>query len=371
MLWFTNVLLTGGLLLSQSQLTYASIPAVHIDTQLAVNSRLANIHAVYRSSSIGPVTFTYGSCSAETEIDAHHTVARRISSEKPHRLVWVIPKDANSEDCLSVWDKYGRLLGRSVPQIFEDVLHPQGNIVKRRSNGTNERIVMTNETGFNIWGPWFDGVALLESKNGKHVDVEAAKGSEVAIVGAGMAGLMTYLVLKQAGLTNLTLIEGSNRLGGRVRTEYLSGGPKDYSYQEMGPMRLPQMTVINNTTYNLSDQAVVFQVIEEMNRLNEGIDADLRIDLIPFIQNSPNGFAYFQGTKLQNGLPPTQADLALNSSLGPPRIEYPDSVSALRQQINAALPGQDFLLNITENFWQAHADFLSTSYILWIYGCFS
>ena len=52
---------------------------------------------------------------------------------------------------------------------------------------------MTEENGFDVLGPWFDGVAHLTKTNITTVDEEAAKSKEIAIVGAGMSGLMTYL----------------------------------------------------------------------------------------------------------------------------------------------------------------------------------
>ena len=39
-------------------------------------------------------------------------------------------------------------------------------------------------------------------------------------------------------MTNLTIIEASQRLGGRVHTAYF-GDPSERQYQEMGPMRFP------------------------------------------------------------------------------------------------------------------------------------
>lgn len=116
---------------------------------------------------------------------------------------------------------------------------------------------MTNATGIDAWGPWFDGVELLKDKEISAFDANDAKSKDVAIVGAGMAGLMTYLVLSQAGLTNVRLIEASQRLGGRVHTEYLSGGPFDYSYQEMGPMRFPETVKYDNESYNITDHQMV------------------------------------------------------------------------------------------------------------------
>ena len=40
----------------------------------------------------------------------------------------------------------------------------------------------------------------------------------LGIIGAGMAGLGAYKLLKEAGFKNLTLIEGRSRIGGRVHT---------------------------------------------------------------------------------------------------------------------------------------------------------
>lgn len=116
---------------------------------------------------------------------------------------------------------------------------------------------MTNATGIDAWGPWFDGVELLRNKEIGAVDVAKAKSKDIAIIGAGMSGLMTYLVLHQAGFTNVKIIEASQRLGGRVHTEYLSGGPFDYSYQEMGPMRFPETIEYSNETYNITDHQMV------------------------------------------------------------------------------------------------------------------
>jgi monoamine oxidase len=57
-------------------------------------------------------------------------------------------------------------------------------------------------------------------------------------------------------------------------------------------------------------------------------------------------------------LPPTRAEVSADPSLGPPAVEYPNSVNELRGQLSAALPGRDFVVNMTQNLWQAHADFL-------------
>lgn len=173
---------------------------------------------------------------------------------------------------------------------------------------------MTNSTGIDTLGPWFDGVALLEGKNLSAIDIAEAKSKEIAIVGAGMAGLMTYLVLHQSGMENIKIIEASQRLGGRVHTEYLSGGPFDYSYQEMGPMRFPNTITVGNDTLNITDHQLVFQLAEEMNKLNNHA-SNWSVDFIPWYQSSSNGLYYYDGIKLDTGLPPTVSQVAGNSSL--------------------------------------------------------
>lgn len=357
----------SGLATATLASAHAATGPVRIEAQSAINSRAANLHIDY-DAPLEPgttVAFTYGPCNAASERDADHVVASRrsVGPKASHRLVWVLPKDlTESGGCVSAWDHDGQLLGRSEPMHVEEAIR---SARARRHLGRrqeDESIDMTPEEGFDVYGPWFDGVAALESKDSGHVDVEAAKSKEIAIVGAGMSGLMTYLVLSQAGFTNLTLLEASSRLGGRVHTEYLTGGPEDYSYQEMGPMRIPKTVMYGNTTYNISDQVLFFQLADELNRLNGGSGhADLAIKMIPFIQNDANALMYFNENKMENGLPPTVGDVSQNPSLGPTRPEVPESAVELAEQMNALQPGSDFLLEIATNMWSAHSHFISTS----------
>lgn len=220
-----------------SSASVSSYP-VRLETRSQLNSRAANIHVSLDKVVDDILSFTYGSCSGESPDDSHHIINRHAPSDTTDRLVWIIPEDTLSGGCLSAWSSQGTLLGRSEPQRLAsqrsrkrgtEEIHKR-SLRKKRDTDSNA-IPMTNASGIDAWGPWFDGVELLKSKNLSAVDVSAAKAKKVGIVGAGMSGLMTFLSLRQAGFENLEIIEAGERLGGRVHTVYLSGGPFNYSYQ--------------------------------------------------------------------------------------------------------------------------------------------
>ncbi|KAH8678464.1 L-amino-acid oxidase [Xylariales sp. PMI_506] len=327
----------------------SSLP-VKLETRSKLDSHLANIHLRFDQEVEGTVTYTYGSCSSVELRDAHHTVGRTTSSAADSRLVWVMPRDVEPDGCVSAWDEDGVLVGRSNAQ--ELALNKRS---RKRTTGPYS-VEMTYENGFETWGPWFDGVELLGSKNMSSVDVAAAKSKEVAIVGAGMSGLMTYLVLHQAGMENVQIIEAAQRLGGRVHTVYLSGGPFDYSYQEMGPMRFPKTITVGNSTLNITDHELVFQLAAEMNELN-GYNKNWSVDFIPWYQSNDNGLYYYNGIKLDDGLPPTLAQIAANSSLEVPTV-LSASTQALTDKIDSILGNDTFTALMAQNMHEAHKEFL-------------
>ncbi|KAK2039422.1 flavin-containing amine oxidoreductase [Colletotrichum somersetense] len=333
-----------------SALAAASGLPMKLETRSAVSSRVSNVHIGLEKPVNETVTFTYGSCRGVSLDDAHHTISKTEVRDS-QRLVWVLPEDASSEGCISAWGASGTLLGRSEPQTLH---HNWKRRVQKRS------IHMNNDTGIDTLGAWFEGVNLLKDKEPAVVDVDAAKSKHVAIVGAGMSGLMSYLVLSQAGMTNISIIEAGQRLGGRVHTEYLTGGPFDYSYQEMGPMRFPEHYVDpkTNTTYNITDHQLVFQLAAEMNELNNH-DKNLSVDFIPWIQSNMNGFSYKNGIKLANGLPPTLAQIAANSSLAVTAAND-ESTNALSEELDKYLPGSDFSVRMATNMFKAHREFLDS-----------
>ncbi|KAK4183690.1 hypothetical protein QBC35DRAFT_542611 [Podospora australis] len=191
------------------------------------------------------------------------------STDSSHdRLVWKIPEKTISGGCISGWcNKTGVLLWRSDEQHLDlDALAPHRRLGLTRRDSIANAVLMNNSTG-------------VDNPKCSSLDAAAAKRKNMAIVGAGMAGLMTYLCLTQQGLSNVNIIEAGDRLGGRVHTVYLSGGPFDYSYQEMGPMRVPITLTVANQTYKMSDHELVFQLVDELNRINND-SKDLNLDFI-------------------------------------------------------------------------------------------
>ncbi|KAK2616445.1 hypothetical protein QQS21_000687 [Conoideocrella luteorostrata] len=323
----------------------SSLP-IQLGVRSELTTRLANIHVQTSRQVNGPVTFSYGACTAQSQQDAHHVVSSTESGVRDSRLVWVIPEDAPSDGCISAWGEKGALVGRSKPQNL-------GQVIKKRDA---KPIAMTQANGFDALGQWFDGVKVLKQKEPGPVDVKAAKGKNIGIVGAGLSGLMTYLVLNQAGFTNVNMIEASNRLGGRVHTEYLTGGPDDYSYQELGAMRLPVDYVDpeSKKKYNISDTQLVFELIREMNKLNKD-SADFKIELIDWIESDDNGLQYFGGIRLPNGLPPTVKQVADDPDLSPD-AENDAETKATEKKLEDSLPGDEFLLQMAKSMYKAHRE---------------
>lgn len=283
---------------------------VNLHVKRAIDSGLANIHVAYDEPVRAEVAYTYGHCQAKTPGEAHHLVGRANDCNHD-RLLWKVPEDAPTGQCLSAWDSKQSLIGRSAPIMIA----PNGRTTRRRLRKRQEdfSITMDNTSGIDAEGPWFDGVALLQNKEISAVNAQEAKAKEIAIVGAGMAGLMTWLALNQSGMTNVSIIEAGQRLGGRVHTAYF-GDPSDRQYQEMGPMRFPLSITSSETneTLQIQDHRIVFDLADEVNRLN-GNNSNFTVNFIKWYQNSPNGLYYVNGSRFPNGSVPTLAQVRANS----------------------------------------------------------
>ncbi|CAG8453451.1 5144_t:CDS:2, partial [Gigaspora rosea] len=89
----------------------------------------------------------------------------------------------------------------------------------------------------------------------------------ICIIGAGTAGLLTALLLKEAGIKNVTILEYQDRVGGRVYTHYFTDDPNDDKrlYGEIGAMRLLYV----DGRPDLTQDQLVFDTIDYLNEYNK------------------------------------------------------------------------------------------------------
>ncbi|CAG8595243.1 19836_t:CDS:2, partial [Dentiscutata erythropus] len=121
----------------------------------------------------------------------------------------------------------------------------------------------------------------------------------ICIVGARMTGMFSSLLLKKAGINDITILEYQDRVGGRVHTQYFTDNPDDERrlYGELGAMRLPYI----KGRPDLSQQQIVFDTIDYINEYNKKDNPDREIKLILFIFSNPNALYYFNNKKAPSG----------------------------------------------------------------------
>ncbi|CEL10066.1 Putative L-amino acid oxidase [Aspergillus calidoustus] len=268
---------------------------------------LHNIHLDFLDDAFeGDLHILYGDCETTSITSHHHSLGTLFIKRdaRPERLVWITPSDAPHLHCLHAFSSStSSLVARSEPISIATAID------KRESYAIADYA--------DAMGPWFDGVAYMSAKTDPTVS-SSAKNSSIAIIGGGMSGLMTSLLLDSVGIHNWHIIESSQRVGGRIRTQYLNNtSPEEYQYQEMGPMRFPVSITYaeQNETLEIQDHKMVFQLADTLNRLNAEQNPELRVDFIPFIQNNPNTPASAGGGRLPNGRIPSAADVAADPDM--------------------------------------------------------
>lgn len=93
-----------------------------------------------------------------------------------------------------------------------------------------------------------------------------------------------------------------------------------------------------------------------MNKLNDHA-ANWSVDFIPWYQSSPNGLYYYDGIKLDTGLPPTISQVAADPSLSIVRENLP-STQALQDHIDSITTSEEFYAEMATNMFAAHKEFL-------------
>lgn len=207
---------------------------------------------------------------------------------------------------------------------------------------------------FDALGAWFDGVAAIPTvanSTDTHPSDSFAKSASIAIVGGGISGLATALMLDSVGVHNWEIIEASDRVGGRFRTKYV-GGTQEWA--EMGPMRLPySVTYKDGETVEYTDHRMVWQLAETLNIMN-GNRSEWKIDFIPWIQHHPNELLGLGTGRHSDGSIPTRAEIQEDSSLGKLAPLSTWEYNATKAQMDAILKSKQTLKSIQKDVWRAH-----------------
>ena len=205
-----------GLLVSVILAVSVDLP-INLEVRAALNSRSANVHISQAHHSVYPFTVTYGAChSLISQHEQHHPVAK-VYDRSTDRLVWILPDVISITGCLSAWSLQDELVGLSEP-LQVNKYSRQWLKKKHLDFGTKlskrASIPMNNASGIDAEGPWFDGVEALKETEISAVNVAEAKAKsenhtgrlrnshadalnpEIAIVGAGMSGLMTWVSIE-------------------------------------------------------------------------------------------------------------------------------------------------------------------------------
>jgi hypothetical protein len=140
----------------------------------------------------------------------------------------------------------------------------------------------------------------------------------------------------------------------------LEGGPFDYQYQEMGPMRFPETIQYagTNETLPVNDMKLTFQLADAMNELNKG-NTNFTINFIPWIQKSPNGLYYYNGIKKPNGLPPTITEVGNNKNLTA-QIPVDPLVTNITDAVQNVACNPKIMAAAATNVFTAHKAWLDT-----------
>ncbi|KAL3469551.1 hypothetical protein BJX99DRAFT_268120 [Aspergillus californicus] len=307
---------------------------------------LANVHLDWLQPPPSAIEAVYTSC-LNPNSTSPLTIGRfNVHGHPPQRLAWAVPDDAQPNSCIYISGVQSHTtLGKSEPVHLT-------HEAKKRSAADSDIPLLKD---FDSLGAWFDGVAAIKQKSNGHggaASGHSPKDSKIAIVGAGISGLATGLMLDSVGVHNWEIIEASDRVGGRFRTRYVAGTDE---WAEMGPMRLPYSVTYrdDNETLRYTDHEMTFQLAETLNDMNKN-ETKWKIDFIPWIQHHPNELIA-QGTRRHpDGRIPTRAEVEADSGLSDP----PDMTSAeytnTENSMDSILKKEATLKSLQRDVWRAH-----------------
>ncbi|KAI1029319.1 hypothetical protein LB504_010701 [Fusarium proliferatum] len=292
-----------------------------------------NVVVEYSGDVDGHLTLSYGACGDETTVSesmhhigsthvGQHPLAKRHldhQNKRPTRFVWLTSDDI-SGGCLSAFLD-GQLVGQS----------EKLDVVKRFARRSAKKSFADVASDDSLW---FDGVAYLKQKQPDDVFVAATKNKTFGILGGGMSGLLSSLILDSVGIHNWKILESSERIGGRVRTVYLNGtAPEDGQYHELGPMRFPYELTDSETneTFPFMDQRMIFQLADVLNGMNAG-NRSLQVEFWDWIQSSPNT-PVDTPFRRPDGSWPTKAEVASDPAYRNPAVYH--NATAAEEAIEA------------------------------------
>ncbi|OAX41858.1 hypothetical protein K503DRAFT_436190 [Rhizopogon vinicolor AM-OR11-026] len=121
---------------------------------------------------------------------------------------------------------------------------------------------------------------------------------KVGILGAGVGGLYTALMLDSLDI-KYEILEASDRTGGRLFTHKFEDGGK-YDYYDVGAMRYPLPKKDENGKYKSGVMKRLGELIE-YSKLNDGLAVPLRDTIIDYYYQARTGgtFKYFNSERYQ------------------------------------------------------------------------
>lgn len=128
----------------------------------------------------------------------------------------------------------------------------------------------------------------------------------VGIIGAGMAGLYTGMILKSLGIT-YEIIEASDRVGGRVYTHRFTDDPGDY--YDVGAMRFPDNPIMSRT-FDL------FRRLKIEKNPNTNSGEQKQGELIPYYLVGPRTPSYYNNRRVLATDPPVEDPFGASISKG-------------------------------------------------------